>query len=114
MPVYIYECPKCGEINEVVRPVHQCNLRTLCACGTVAKRNIGLEQRGNGGVAKQWSTGNVSMSMGTLGDPAQEQAKLRAIPGCATVEVTPEGYVKTFSRRQKEAVAKHLGMADFG
>lgn len=112
MPMYVYHCPRCGNVEEYNRPVSQCNRKTKCPeCGVVMGRDYGAEN--TGGKAKQWATGNLSVSMGVPRKLAQNvQEELRSLPGCASVEVTGQGFIKTFSQKQKNMVAKHFGMRD--
>jgi len=38
MPLYEFECPKCGRRDEVVREMDERNNEVLCTCGAQMKR----------------------------------------------------------------------------
>jgi len=40
MPIYVYECPACFNIEEVIRPLAERDEPFACQCGTLLNRKI--------------------------------------------------------------------------
>jgi putative FmdB family regulatory protein len=72
MPVYEYQCPRCGEKTDVVKEVADYKRVEFCGCGSELTRKLspfGISMVGSNVNGHRYSVGDVqALSDGTYGD----------------------------------------------
>ncbi len=65
MPVYIYQCPECGKVQEVLMGMTDPHPETTdCQCGkSVARRSIRMEQAGRHCLSGNWPKTSLAMAV---------------------------------------------------
>lgn len=87
MPVYCFQCPKCGTNSEVVRPMADAEKPLRCSCKAAMVRDLKAEHGGRR-ITGGWPM--VSTAAGINPDEVEEFKKIDARHGVPT-QYTPDG-----------------------
>ena len=112
MPYYSYTCKDCQRTSILFFRIAKIRKSVKCPrCGGIAARDVAADHRRHRPTPGNWP--HASNAMGVLPDEAEaEQARLRKIDGCASVEVNKKGQIVTHSANQRRRVMRALGMHD--
>ena len=114
MPTYVYECERCGHVQDEFRS-NSARSSKCEACGSTARYHFGKTFQGGSLLrSKQWAKGHRSNAMGVHPMQAEaEEAHIRRVTGMNGIQVCRKtGSVITYSQKQKVAAARACGMVD--
>lgn len=106
MPTYVYQCRKCLEIQELVRPMVDSSKPGPLCCGTRMKRNFGLEQCNTD--CRDWNQPVLSERMGV--NPNQVAAHRKMHPN---IPITDTGEIIVRNGAEERRINRELA-SDFG